>query len=76
MCAFAVSSEFCFESGSEFVLIPVNVCFSKSEGADIPVVHAVYRIFPVCCANSSGKAVSVLVEHAECALVGVNETSH
>ena len=68
---FAVSSEFYFVSCGEFVVIPVDVCFSESKDTDIPVVHAVYRFFPFCCAISSGKAIYVLVKHAECVLVVV-----
>ena len=68
---FAVSSEFCFESGSEFAVVPVDVYFSESKDANVPVVHAVYRFFPFCCAISSGKAVYVLVKYAKCVLVGI-----
>ena len=53
------------------MVIPVDVGFSESKDADIAVVHAVYRFFPFCCAVSSGKAIYVLVKHAECVLVGV-----
>ena len=64
---FAVTSEFCFESSGEFVVVPVDVCFGKSEDTDLPVVHAGDRFFPFCCAVTSGKA----VKHAKCVLVGV-----
>ena len=65
----AVSSEFCFESCGEFVVVTVDVCFSESEDADLPVVHAGDRFFPFCCAVTSGKAVYVLVKRAKCVLV-------
>ena len=68
---FAASSEFCFESCGEFAVIPVDVYFSESKDANVPVVHAVYRTFPFCYAISSGNAIYVLVEHSECVLVGV-----
>ena len=68
---FAVSSEFCFESSGEFVVVPVNVCFGESEDTDLPVVHSGDRFFPFCCAITSGKAVYVLVKHAKCVLVSV-----